>query len=84
MRIFNRYYCGSDLVLLLGDALVSFSATLIVRLTMVSVGFSTDEQWPLWISQGVVMATIVVISFYYVDLYAIDQALSGRELLLRS
>ena len=50
---------------------------------MVSVGFSTDEQWPLWISQGVVMATIVVISFYYVDLYAIDQALSGRELLLR-
>jgi sugar transferase (PEP-CTERM system associated) len=83
MRIFNRYYCSSDLVLLLGDALVSFAATLIVRATMISVGFSADERWPLWISQGVVMATIVVISFYYVDLYAIDQALSGRELLLR-
>ena len=83
MRIFNRYYCRSDLVLLLGDAWVSFSATLIVRATMISVGFSADEQWLLWISQGVVMATIVVISFYYVDLYAIDQALSGRELILR-
>ena len=83
MRILNRYYCRSDLVLLLGDAIISFFATLAVRAIMVMAGFSAEEQWRLWMIQGMVMAIIVVISFYYVDLYAIDQALSGRELLLR-
>ena len=83
MRIFNRYYCGSDLILILGDALVSFFATLAVRAIMVMAELSLNEQWRLWVIQGIVMAMIVVISFYYVDLYAIDQALSRRELLLR-
>jgi sugar transferase (PEP-CTERM system associated) len=83
MRIFNRYYCGSDLVLILGDVLVSFFATLAVRAFMVMADLSLSEQWRLWAIQGIVMAVIVVISFYYVDLYAIDQALSRRELLLR-
>ena len=83
MRILNRYYSGYDLILVMGDVLVSFLSTAAVRAFMVMAALSSSEQWRLWTVQGIVMAVIVVISFYYVDLYAIDQALSIRELLLR-
>src|SRR4030095_5235961 len=83
MRIFNRYYSSYDLLLLLGDVLISFFSTVAVRAFMVLSAQSSGDQWRLWIIQGVVMALIVMISFYYVNLYSLDQILSIRELLLR-
>jgi sugar transferase (PEP-CTERM system associated) len=83
MRILNRYYSRYDLVLVIGDVVVSFVSTAAVRAFMVIASLSSIEEWRFWTLQGAVMAVIVVISFYYVDLYVVDQALSIRELLVR-
>jgi sugar transferase (PEP-CTERM system associated) len=83
MRIFNRYFSSYDLLLVLGDIALTFLATASVRVVMVFTGLSSNPQWVFWSIQGAVMALIVVIAFYYSDLYAIDQTLSVRELLLR-
>ncbi len=83
MRLFNRYYTGYDLLLVLGDITLTFIATSAVRVITVWLGTSSQSHWGDWALQGLAMALIVVISFYYSDLYAIDQTLSDRELFLR-
>ena len=83
MRILNRYYSRYDLVLVIGDVLVTFVSTSAVRAFMVIASLSSIDQWLFWTLQGAAMAVIVVVSFYYVDLYVVDQALSLRELLVR-
>jgi sugar transferase (PEP-CTERM system associated) len=83
MRIFNRYFSIYDLVLLMGDILVIFLATLAVRVAMSSFEISANPESVFWSFQAAAVTTIVVVSFYYSDLYAIDQTLSIRELMLR-
>jgi len=83
MRLFNRYYSIFDLTLLAGDIIVAFVSTAAVRAATFVVGVSSGPHWGLWALQGVAMASIVVVAFYYCDLYAIDQALSLRDFLLR-
>jgi sugar transferase (PEP-CTERM system associated) len=83
MRIFNRYLSAYDLILVLGDVGVALSATMVVRAIIFFFEISARPEWALWSLQAVAVTIIVVVSFYYSDLYAIDQTLSIRELLLR-
>ncbi len=83
MRILNRYYSAYDLVLFLGDIALAVVVTIAARATSYLVIHSGAINWSLWTIQGCVVAALVAISFYYADLYVIDQALSARELALR-
>ena len=83
MRIFNRYFSVYDFVLVLGDIIVIFLATLAVRVALSLFEISANPEWFFWSFQAVTVTMIVIVSFYYSDLYAIDQTLSIRELVLR-
>src|SRR5215470_8680049 len=83
MRIFNRYYSSYDLILMLGDAVLTFLVIVGLQATWTFAGVPPSNSWVFSCFQGIVMALVVVIAFYYADLYAIDQTLSVRELLLR-
>jgi sugar transferase (PEP-CTERM system associated) len=83
MRVFNRYFSVYDLILVLGDIVVIFLATLAVRAAISFFEISPNPEWAFWFFQAVAVTIIVVLSFYYSDLYAIDQTLSVRELFLR-
>src|SRR5512147_2820745 len=84
MRLFNRYFSSFDLLLVLGDFLLTLVATSLVRWAAFTFGESFGQgDWAIWFAHSIGMASVIVISFYYSDLYAIDQALSDRELLLR-
>jgi sugar transferase (PEP-CTERM system associated) len=83
MRIFNRYFSVYDFILVLGDVGVVFLATVVVRATISLFEISPNPEWGFWLFQAVAVTMIVVLSFYYSDLYAIDQILSLRELFLR-
>jgi sugar transferase (PEP-CTERM system associated) len=83
MRIFNRYYSTYDLILVFGDVALTFCVMLGLQFTWSLAGVSPAGSWLFCIIQGGVMAAVIAISFYYADLYSIDQTLSVRELLLR-
>jgi sugar transferase (PEP-CTERM system associated) len=83
MRLFNRYYSVYDLFLLLGDIAFAVVATAISRLLMILARRSEVANWNQWMALAVVIAVLIVVSFYYADLYEIDQTLSERELTLR-
>jgi sugar transferase (PEP-CTERM system associated) len=84
MRLFNRYFSSFDLLLVLGDFLLTIGATSLVRwgAFVYSDSFGKGD-WSVWFTHSLGMAAVIVISFYYSDLYAIDQTLSDRELILR-
>jgi sugar transferase (PEP-CTERM system associated) len=83
MQVFNRYYSIYDFMLLLGDIAIALSTTAAVRTALVFIDASNTPHWLHWLLQSLAVAIIVVISFYYCNLYAIDQTLLLRELLLR-
>src|SRR5215467_748083 len=83
MRIFNRYYSSYDLFLVLGDAALTFVVIVGLQATWVFAGVPPGSSWLSSCVQGFIMSLVVAIAFYYADLYAIDQTLSVRELLLR-
>jgi sugar transferase (PEP-CTERM system associated) len=83
MRVFNRYFSVYDFILVVGDIIVAFFATVAVRAAISFFEISSTPEWVFWSLQAVAVTVIVVVSFYYSDLYAIDQTLSIRELLLR-
>ncbi len=83
MRIFNRYFSIYDFILVLGDIILAFFATFIVGAAISLLEISSHPEWIFWCFQAVAVTVIVVVSFYYSDLYAIDQTLSARELSLR-
>ena len=62
---------------------MAFFATVAVRAAISFFEISSTPEWVFWSFQAVAVTIIVVVSFYYSDLYAIDQTLSIRELLLR-
>jgi len=82
MRLFNRYFSRADLLLLLGDVGLAIFAISAVHAVMNMAGL-TQVNWTQWTVQGEGVAFLVVVSFYYSDLYVIDQTLPRRELLLR-
>ena len=83
MRLFNRYYTAYDLLLVVGDFVLVLGASVITRQILEWASSSQEGSLPLSLAHGVAMAIIVVVSFYYSDLYAIDQTLSGHELAHR-
>jgi sugar transferase (PEP-CTERM system associated) len=84
MRLFNRYFSGYDLALPLGDVAITLLAVLIARFLVVNVGTYFElAGWDQWVTLAGWVTVAVVVSFYYADLYDIDQALSQRELSLR-
>ncbi len=83
MRLFNRYYTLHDLLLVLGDFVLVVGASAAVRWLLDEGGLLPDQEWLNPTMHGFAMALVVVIAFYYSDLYAIDQSLTVRELLER-
>lgn len=79
MRLFNRYYTVYDLLLVLGDAALVLGASVALRAVLAWSGSSPGFS-PISVPHAAAMALIVVIAFYYSDLYAIDQTLSLHEL----
>src|SRR4030095_952539 len=83
MRMFNRYYSRYDLLLLAGDMILAALGTEAVRLAVFLTGFPDAPKWTLWAAQSGIVTLAIFVSFYCADLYAVDQTLSVRELLLR-
>ena len=83
MRIFNRYYTRFDSLLVLGDIVCTLGASLVVRGILDAADPAGNNHWPDFLLHGMAMALVVVIAFYYSDLYAIDQTLSVQELMHR-
>ena len=84
MRLFNRYYTPYDLLLVFGDLILVVGASSTVRVVLAHYqGIATEDLWLNPIGHGFAMALIVVVAFYYSDLYAVDQSLSVRELMHR-
>ena len=83
MRLFNRYYSPADLALVLGDIALVICVTAAARGVMHAVNMTDAHKWGLWVTQGETIAAFVVLSFYFSDLYVIEQRLPKRELLMR-
>jgi sugar transferase (PEP-CTERM system associated) len=83
VRLFNRYYTPYDLLLVLGDFVLVLCASAVVRVFLNESGLIFGEPWLSPTVHGLAMGVIVVIAFYYSDLYSMDQSLSARELLER-
>jgi sugar transferase (PEP-CTERM system associated) len=84
MRLFNRYFSGYDLALPLGDIGITLIAVLLARILVMDVVHYPDfAGWDHWTLLTGWVSISVLVSFYYADLYEIDQALSQRELSLR-
>ncbi len=84
MRLFNRYFSGYDLALPIGDVGITLIAVLAARYFVLNVGnYPELAVWDHWTLLAGWVSVSVLVSFYYADLYEIDQALSPRELGLR-
>jgi sugar transferase (PEP-CTERM system associated) len=84
MRLFNRYFSTYDLALPLGDVAITLISVLAARFLVVDVvHYSELVRWHHWTLLAGWVSVSVLVSFYYADLYEIDQALSQRELSLR-
>ena len=82
MRLFNRYFSRADMILLLGDVAMATFAIWAVH-TVRHVTGLTPTNWSQWAVQGEGIAALVVVSFYYSDLYVIDQTIPRSEFVLR-
>jgi sugar transferase (PEP-CTERM system associated) len=82
MRLFNRFYSSFDVLLLLGDIVLTITVAVGTRFFIAVAVVYDEPDWVKWIVIGSVVASIIIVSFYYSDLYIIDQILSKRELLL--
>lgn len=84
MRLFNRYFSGYDLALPLGDVAITLISALAAHFLVVAgARYSELVLWNQWTLLTGWVSVSVLVSFYYADLYEIDQALSQRELALR-
>jgi sugar transferase (PEP-CTERM system associated) len=66
-----------------GDFVLVLCASAVVRVFLNESGLIFGEPWLSPTVHGLAMGVIVVIAFYYSDLYSMDQSLSARELLER-
>ena len=83
MRFFNRYYTPYDFLLVLGDFALVLGVTVIGREVLQWAGSVPGASLSVSTLHGFAMATILVGSFYYSDLYSVDQTLSFNELFHR-
>lgn len=85
MRLFNRYFSTYDLLLFLGDITLTGVAAVGARGLVLRVVVRESEvaNWTEWMTLAGLITVFIVFCFYYTDLYAVDQTLSLRELMLR-
>jgi sugar transferase (PEP-CTERM system associated) len=83
MRLFNRYYSGYHLLLPVGDVVMAMVIAGLGRFLVDYVGLQSGGPWFRYLIQGGAVGVLVVIVFYYADLYAIDSTLPGKEWMLR-
>jgi sugar transferase (PEP-CTERM system associated) len=83
MRLFNRFCSVYELLLILGDITLTVSATVATRILVVFAKDLNVASWTQWMTLAAVITGLIVASFYYADLYDLDQTLSQRELILR-
>ena len=83
MRIFNRYYTRLDSLLVLGDIVFVLGSSVVLRRILDPAESAGNNPWPGFLLHGMAMAVVVVMAFYYSELYAIDQTLSVQELMHR-
>ena len=83
MRLFNRYFTFYDVLLVIGDCLIAIGSSLAGRGIFAWVQSSSSTDWNGALLHGIAMAVIVVIAFYYSNLYVMDQTLSSSERLQR-
>ena len=76
MRLFNRHFSSYDLLLPLGDVAITMAATAGAGFLMARAYDAGAVSWSQWMTLAGVIASFVVVSFYYADLYEIDQVLS--------
>ena len=83
MRLFNRYFSGYHLLLPVGDIVL---AVVIAGVSWWVVDFAQIRagiHWSRYLLQGGVVGILVVIVFYYSDLYSVDSTLPVKEWVLR-
>ncbi len=83
MRLFNRYFTSYDLLLPVGDIGITMLAVAAARFFVALSHEGEGVGWNHWMTLAALIAVFVVVSFYYANLYEIDQVLSQRELILR-
>jgi sugar transferase (PEP-CTERM system associated) len=67
----------------LGDIVCAVGTSVVLRGIMDAPDSSGNILWFDFLLHGIAMAVVVVIAFYYSNLYAIDQTLSVQELMHR-
>jgi sugar transferase (PEP-CTERM system associated) len=82
VKILNRYRSPYDLVLPLGDIVFAACISGVVHFFAIVAKQPSSAQWSGSIVQGGTIAVLVVLSFYFVDLYDVESILSKRERLL--
>ncbi len=83
MRLYNRYLSPYDVLLVVGDVGLVVGATMTARYAMVYAGVADIADWSRWMILAGVITSLIVTTFYYADLYVLDQTLSRREMTLR-
>lgn len=81
MKLLNRYRSPYDLLLPLGD--VAFAVLILgVSYSLMSVAGDPDRpHWSVAVIQGWIVAVIILGSFYFFDLYAVDTHVPVRDRL---
>jgi sugar transferase (PEP-CTERM system associated) len=83
VKLFNRYYSPYDFLLLLGDLFIAALTGSAMRAAIYFSSGSADTESALWVVQIGIPVVLIAVSFYYTDLYEIDQAFSAREWAFR-
>ncbi len=83
MRLFNRYYSGYHLLLPLVDLILAVVIAAVVRFVADFIEVRPAVNWSAYLLQGGIVGFLVIIVFYYSDLYSIDSTLPEREWALR-
>ncbi len=83
MRLFNRYFSGYHLILPLLDLLLALLIAGVGRLLVDIADSHLDGQWATYLLQGGAVGVLIVLVFYFADLYSIDSTMPRREWSVR-
>ena len=83
MRLFNRYYSPYYLALPLVDLALAVLIAGVGRLLVDFAELSPGNHWSWYLLEGALVGAVIIVVFYYSDLYSVDAALLGRQWLVR-
>jgi len=83
MRLFNRYYSGHHLLLPLVDLILAVVIAAVARFLADFAEIRPAVNWSAYLFQGGIVGFLVIIVFYFADLYSIDSTLPEKEWGLR-